>query len=259
MTFEELSAHCVLKPEVAAIAAAAESVGGKPIDFRIDNALDAPARTSIATARMPASIVTLNMTREDRVDHAIARECAHIGRVLSAPPGDRVVATTRAAARAIARTQLSPEAAFVNPSEREARLAEWIDAFVRRLTTLPARMRVESSLYWDHPGLHEDQARALGEEAQELLREMEPEAAAVPPSLFRMSAMLTFAYLRTIGPFAGRKYTSGTAFSRVAISMGEQLVRLAEVRDRGLPGDVAVADAWADALGVRNWYEWVPY
>ncbi len=257
MTCDELGGIHVLKPEVVTLVAAAESAGGKPIDFQFDDTLETPARTRIANARMPASIVSLNPKRAEVLGFTIARECGYIGRVLGAEPGDRLVATTSAAARSVARGQLIPEAKFVPPAEREARVAEWIDAFVRRLTTLPSRIAVESSLYWDYPGLHEDQAQALAAEAKDLARDLAPETG-IPPSILRMSAMLTFAFFRTGAPNISRKLTAEAAFPRVAVSTGQRLVKLTEDRGAGLRGDMVLANAWAEALGVRNWYEWIP-
>ena len=257
MTRAELGGIHTLKPEVEAIVAAAESAGGKPIDFRLDDTLATAARTTIATGRAKASLVVLNPARTEVLDLTIARECGVIARVLSAPPGDRRVARTSAAARVIARDQLGPETTALAPAVREEKLAGWIDAFVLRLTTLPTRISVESALYWEYPALHEDQARALGAEAQELARDVAAEGD-TPPSMVRMRAMLTYTFFRTAAPNISRKWTTGPAFPRVAVSMGQRLVKLTEERRPGLAGDIALADAWADALGVRNWYEWVP-
>jgi hypothetical protein len=78
------------------------------------------------------------------------------------------------------------------------------------------------------------------------------------PSIVRMGAMIDYAYLHAIGQYAGRRYTSNLPLPRVTTSMGKRLLELSDHEDRGAAGDIATADAWADVLGIRQWYQWEP-
>ncbi len=130
---------------------------------------------------------------------------------------------------------------------------------VRQLTSMPFDIRVEretADLVPEHKGA---QRAYLARQVKDLELHFAPEIAEVAPNrIYAASTGMNVVLAEEAADIAGVK--PGPMFRQTPHrQLGERLRELLlGVEEPGYPGDRLVTDAWADELGLREWYEWKP-
>ncbi len=130
---------------------------------------------------------------------------------------------------------------------------------VRQVTSMPLDLLVERALARDVPEHREEQQRYLVRQVRDVVPHFAPRiAAAAPPGVYAAStgmnvALALEASLLTGAPLAPVIRASGSYELGVRL---DDLLR--DATEHGHVGDRAITNSWAELLGVREWYEWVP-
>jgi hypothetical protein len=253
---EELQTRYRLLPEVVGILELVQQVSEKDIDFRPVRKLNVAATTKVARQRMPQHIISFDRGKADRINYIIAHECGHILRMLQLPPADRLVPATTSATVSIAAEVLADEVTFLPPALIPKMLDVWVGGLVLQVTNQPVDVKIEQWLYSNYPGLRREQVQGLEKDARVALKALAIEVERMaPPTVFRISNAMNYAYLNHINKITGRNYRNRFRGRQEIIGLGKQLYEISE----GEWSDVEVANQWAEHLGIRQWFSWIGF
>lgn len=221
------------------------------------------ARTRIAWEGLDSHRVYLERSYADLAGYLVAHECGHILRFFSAPEAERKVPVSSERSRRLALAQLHPELegrSSLPPSALSQMLDMWYHGLIHQLTSQPADMMIERWLYSEYPELRTLQRRGLDLIHRQTTPALAPRIAQItPPKIYRCSLAMNYAFFLTMDGLLGTDYAK--PFEKTPFTfVGKKLLELAgpEPWD-SLAGDIRVATAWAQYLGLTGWFEWAHY
>ena len=191
--------------------------------------------------------------------HFLVNAAFKIRRVWELPPEDRLLPIGDARRRL-------PED---DETELRQRLKGMPDATVRdlstflyrgllqQLTSMPIDIRVEREIAATFVGHAEAQRAYLRRQVADLEPHFAPEIEAFAPArLYSACTAMNIVLAAEAADLAGVK--PGQVFRESPHRvLGERLREIARLTDEpGYHGDRALTDAWAEELGLRDWYEW---
>jgi hypothetical protein len=222
VNLDELADEYRLNLAVTDIVEQVERVSGKEIDFRPAPKLDVRARTKMARQRMARHVILFNPKEWPHLSHIIAHECARILRMLKIPPVERRVPASTPEALQAARSEVRPEAEFLPADLRDKAVDMWIHGLVTQVTSQPIDVRIEEWISENYPGLGEEQRRSLRTETRTITASISPDVKrTAPPTVFRRSHALNYAYLDHIGDIMGRCFYSKFRGNPDIIALGK--------------------------------------
>jgi hypothetical protein len=130
----------------------------------------------------------------------------------------------------------------------------------RQLTSQPVDLRVEREVY---EGLPEHRSRQLAY-LERQLRDLEPHftpeiAEFAPPRVYRAGSGMNVALGLGFAEIADAT-VPGAVLENGYRYLGDRLQGLlGRIDGAGLAGDREAVDAWAEELGLRDWYQWVAH
>ncbi len=130
---------------------------------------------------------------------------------------------------------------------------------VRQLTSMPLDIRVEREIAAVVPDHKAAQRAYLARQVKDLEPHFLPEVADVAPDhIYAASTGMNVVLAEEAAEIAGIE--PGPMFRQTPHrQLGERLRELLRgVEEPGYRGDRLVTDAWAQELGLRDWYEWKP-
>ncbi len=131
------------------------------------------------------------------------------------------------------------------------------EGIVRQLTSMPVDIRVERETAELVPEHMPAQRAYLARQVKDLEPHFMPEIAQVAPDqIYAASTAMNVVLAEEAAEIAGVR--PGPMFRQTPHRpLGQRLRELLHaVEEPGYPGDRLVTDAWADELGLRDWYEW---
>jgi hypothetical protein len=249
-----------LLPPVLEIIQKVKEVSGKEIVFRPAPDQTVPATSKIARVRMSSHIIKYQPQMLDSINHLTAHECGHILRTMEADPTIRVVPVSNAQTRATATTQLKNELSFLPESIRERMLDMWVGGIIMQLTSLPVCARIESWIHRNYPALRTEQRNFLKSDLRRTLQGVSRKIERnTPPTVFRTSNSITYAYLRAIEPVTGKDFRSHFSGQPDIAKTGKQLYEALGIADSGYAGDLQVTMEWARILNIGDWFAWLNF
>jgi hypothetical protein len=238
-------------------------VSGKPIEFIEKEDLPTFAGIRMARKDMPAHLLLYKREHDDLVNHLVAHECGHILRLFKESAGDRRVYCFTQDAKKVAVTQLTDEINALSKTMDEDRLIQmvnlWLEGNVKQVTSFPADLMIERWMYQEYPSLRSCQLKSIERQRNEGLAGLKTEVASItPPTLLAQSNIMNYAFFRLLGMEFGTNLVSRYSGTPI-VAKGKQLAELTAMsKDEGLLGDIALSEKWAEFLGMKGWYEWVP-
>ncbi len=206
-------------------------------------------------------VVTINPHSSLSPDYLIAFQCCFILRLFENPPDQRFdfapTATGEAAVLRLVREGIGRQM----PAETAAKFAaQLFNGLMLQIRSVPLGLRVDTSIRAEYPDLIELQDSFARRQLSDNLQALSAETRKVIPSkIFAPSTMLNAAFSAFWArvwaePQHGLPYrTQGN------LSDGLALLEIFDRTPAAASSDTALIDAWAERLGVRRWYEWIPY
>ncbi len=196
--------------------------------------------------------------REQRL-HFLVNAAFKIRRVWTIPPEERLIPVSQRGKRLPRACEDELLQKLREPPEPLLRgLSTFLyEGIVRQLTSMPMDLRVEreiAEMLSDH---REAQRAYLARQVKDLEAHFLPAIADVAPDkIYAASTAMNVVLAEEAAQIAG--VDPGPLFQQTPHRrFGEQLRRLLlDVEQPGYRGDRLVTDAWADELGLRDWYEW---
>lgn len=233
--------------------------------------MENPSLATLATIRvargnLPAHILTYKPgTRDETPDFAICWQCAIAMRMFECPPDQRfLIAGNSEADRAISVILKAPRG-FVdkyrpNKAQLESFKEQIIGGLITHLRSVPIGLRVSEKLTIDFPELldletkHVDKELAIARESlSPRIKEM------IPSEVYNPTQYINAAYALFWAERLEKPEIVNPFHLDRSDGYGQQLLNIYESIPEDPTHDYELIDQWADYLGIRSWYSWVPY
>lgn len=244
-----------------------EAETGTPVVVRQEPGLHGKASGAYVASDPDPSrhLIVYDPAQSRYLNHIIPHELGHLKQHVAAAPEQRMVATMSAAHRARARERLFMRLPLATlrafPADVLDEVADlWSGGLVTQLASFPADIRIERAIWVEHPPLRAIQREALELQARAAHEALDARVAAVTPGfVFEGTNAMNYALLKSVArmlqqPWMVRPYR-GSIHERA----GEDLLDLFNATaPHDLPTCLEVSNAWAERLGVADWYLFVP-
>jgi hypothetical protein len=160
-----------------------EKLSGKPVVLQEDARLPNLARIQIATAARPVHVLSYSPRAARELPYLVCFQCELAKRtVLTAPDEKFNVASTDATYRRVAKLVRDQKAV---PEKMVATYSQMItDGLGTQLRSMPIGIRVDRTLYRDHPELRDQQRAAAERSMKDNVGCLHPSIRAQAPDLF---------------------------------------------------------------------------
>lgn len=253
-----LGCESVLLPETQTLVDQAEARSGKPVFVYIDRELDVSA--TIQVARRGALQHVLRVKPSDALDYFVANQVLFMLRMVELPADQRFdcgptgVGDTAMAEVVQRQGPARWEHAAQAPDSVASRLANWA---VMQVRSIPIGMRVDQQIFRDMPALRASLEAGVTEQNRDNLQAIQRirTIVSLPERYFWPAS----AYALFSDRLLGRSLLS-VPFDALGLSSGgRSLLRLYDELPRDPSSDRQLVDAWAQQIGLSDWYRWTPY
>lgn len=236
-------------------------VTGYPIALARDPNLDVWSNVRVPRGGDEFSLISYRPDKEKYLDYLIAHECGHLYRIFSAPPGDRLVPMTdrqriQRAREEVGRERWSGKTKI--PTQYLSEAIEWMcHGMLQQLLNAPADCRIERWIYDQLPRLRDVQAAALLELNRTFEACLDGEVKReLPRSMYTRSNTLNYVLAKTDSQILGDSSFLDPFLTKGFDKVGERLYDSLQSQDDEHAGDIRATNAWAQELGMRDWYDW---
>ncbi len=240
-----------------------EQSSGKPVVIDRSNELLGYATIRIAEVNAPAHLFRYKPEFEPELPYLLAFQCGLALRTVEAKPGNRFdVSSTDALSvelPQLVREHLKTHSPHVVDSvipQFALQLANGLGAQIR---TIPVSIRVEAMLAADYPCLYPFQRKNNERHLQESMAALGANIRAIaPPKVLDANVGMSAAFAK----FLARQWNEphlATAFVSAGYGkIADDLLNLIDTIDASPDGDRQLVDAWAETVGISDWYVTVP-
>lgn len=245
-------------PETRLIVDQVENITERPIRFADDPALPVMANLRIARHGAAEHVMTIRPNGES-LDYVVAYQCGFVLRLYQTPPDQRV---DFAGSPGEAADRMAPLLQALLPPGETApglravaeRMSHWL---LLTLRSLPVGLRIDQWLRDEYPALRAQQEAALARQQEENAVHIGWRSGKLrfPPQFLALNAAHALFADRLLG-------TSYFATPYAAVGLIEDGQRLLSLLDNASPepgADRLLVESWGDALGIRDWFHWVPF
>lgn len=236
----------------------AETLSGRPIRLLEDASL--PVIATLSMARDGATEHVLRYRpRVGPIDYFVLYQIGFLNRLFRCPAADRMdLMPTGTAAEQVA----TLVTAGLAPGAEDTRHAYSFSATVAQwaLVTLrshPTGMRIDQWIHDEFPELRELQARGMADMQQMNTGALTHRMGTlrVPSTLLALNSVYALYADRLLDQerFAIPYEAAG------ALEDGTRLLALWDQGNSSPQGDQSMIDRWAECLGMRPWYRWIPH
>ena len=252
-----------LSPITEEILERVEEVTGMPVEIIADGSLQVLAKVTMARPGASSHLLRVGLNRPVP-DYLIAYECGFILRLYANPPGERFEFGRHEAGRAeVLQLLKAPGGLAQTLHLAEPALAQYsgmlYDGLMTELRSLPIGMRIDGWIYDTYPSLREAQSSAINEQQRTNVQVLDPQIRGMTPSkIYTANLSMNAAYalfcdeLYGEGGYSVAYRTAGFAARGTQLLEQWRSIAPAPALDREL------VDAWAQSLGLAQWYRWVP-
>ena len=249
-----------LKEPTRTILDETEQLTGKPFCFIHAPDLTVQAVVKIARSSMDHHIIKYSSTDSSLLNHLIAHECGHIRRYYAAPKEERLVPasnnlTYRNAIMYIEKCDSNLLKSY--PIYHRYQIANlWIDGLIQQVTNQPSDTYIEQWIFNEYPELRNDQQRSLGQIHTRAMKALDPTVnSKLPRIIVESSTSMNYAFFKKIDQTTGSTFFE--SFEQLSARViGEDLFCCIGDEDKGLVGDISIANEWAEILQIRDWFTW---
>ena len=247
-----------LLPDTRLIVDQVEQITERPIRFAEDAALPVIANLRIARSGAQEHVLTLRPGGES-LDYVVAYQCGYVLRLYETPPDQRF---DFAASPSDAADRMAPllkamlasgDAAPDLPAVAE-RMSHWL---LLTLRSLPVGLRIDRWIFDTYPALREQQAASLTRQQEENAGHIRWRAGKVrfPPQFLAIDAVHALFTDRLLGT----RYFATPYQAVGVVNDGMRLLNIVDELPADPKADRALVEAWGTALGIRDWFNWLPF
>ena len=238
-----------------------ESLSGKPVHIEATSSLPPNILANVRMARggLPFHMIEYQSSLGDSPDYVIVYQCGFVIRrhaveaanrqdFIGTPEGEEVVRYW----------VLNNPKPSKPPDANASGLIRFLHSgLLSQVRSIPVGLRVDDWIYQEFPELLPLQQKALAKQFNDNAAALRPDVqAAMPEPALAINIIMSAAFALF---WADRLSQPQIALPYQATGYVERGKTLLDIFNR-LPADpnqdAALIDAWADSLGIRNWYRW---
>ena len=240
-----------------------ESITDRKVEFVPQANMPVMAQLKIARDGAETHILTYR-TGGDELDYTIAYQCGFALRLYALAPesrfnfaGDPATAAQKMSKLLI--TILPPNGADQGADMAELPkiadlMANWL---LLTLRSVPVGMRIDQWIHATYPELREQQQRSLSRQQAENVSHISWRHGNL--RILPQYLVLDSAYAQFTDRLLGTDYFASPYRAAGLLADGKSLLTTWDNLPADPASDCAAVDAWATAMGVRSWYDWIPF
>ena len=256
--------HDARQPAYVGHALAQASIAsGAPLAVVVErNFLEFDSDLQLAAGPVPLHTLRYSHALRPYHTHFLVSAATKVHRIFTLPAAERLVPGTPADSVLPQRyhDELQRKLHWSLSAAGVAQHARFLrTGLMRQLTSFPLDQRVESDLHCALPEHRPLQNAYLAFQVRDILPTFDDEVRRyVPDDLYEASTALSIAFAEHAASIAG-VVPDPVVRSHASRHVAERLLEhLNKVELAGYTGDRELTDRWADELGLRDWYDWVP-
>lgn len=240
------------------------TVSGYPVLVEANPGLETTAVLRMARGSQATHIIEYSPTLAAEPDYYVAVQCGQVLRFFAPPLADRMdlaySAPGMVAVREMVQRDVAGRIGGAGPEVVESFAARLYDGLMRQLRSVPVELRVEQWILETYQEFAAVQRSAV-------VRQLEENAQSLSPSIRSMTPSRVFKANVAMNA-AAAQFWAGAFFMPELVKPytrdgfagdGAQLLAIWRKAAPEATHDREVIDAWASALKMRGWYDWVPY
>lgn len=230
-----------------------EKLTGKPVRITEDRSLQVISRIEIARGPAPMHILRYKPLSGETPDYFICFQCGFVIRLYQNPPDQRFDFAA------------SPEASVRMESLLRGTQASHLkdmllNGLMTQLRSVPIGLRVDDWLLSEYPELRFQQVEGAKVQLRDNSRALSPEIRRmIPQNVFRPNAAMNAAFAAYWAESLADSSITLPYKSSGFLPHGEALIRIFGDVGSAPTEDRTLVDSWAEELGLRGWYCWVPH
>jgi hypothetical protein len=238
-----------------------ESLSGKPVHIEATSNLPPNILANVRMARggLPFHVIEYQSSLGASPDYVIVYQCGFIIRRYAVDATNRqdFIATTDGEAAVRGWVRNNPKSTE-QPEANASGLIRFLHSgLLSQVRSIPVGLRVDDWIFQEFPELQPLQQKALAKQFNDNAAALRPDVQASmpePPLAINIIMSVAFALFwadRLIQPQIALPYQA-TGY----IERGRTLLDIFKRTPTNPSQDTVLIDAWADTLGIRNWYRW---
>ena len=241
--------HASVQNQISAV----ERLSGRMVHIMNDEEISVTASFNYARHGAPAHILRVNPGRP-ALDYVIARQAGFPLRLFEVPAEQRFDFAVKDSAANALETEFNTQI----PAELVKSFAKGVVQWAMlSLRSTPIGMRIDQEIFRENHALRAEVVSGIHDQQQLNLQALGQSVNGLrsPVRFYGISAAYAIFASRLLdrGDYVVPYEVTG------ALKIGRTLMGLWDDIPKGSEFDRQLVDAWADALGVRDWYQWIPY
>ncbi|MDC7240559.1 MAG: hypothetical protein PQJ50_09385 [Spirochaetales bacterium] len=250
---------------VEALARRVERETGKPLQWVQAGGMPGMVEIKPASPEEAAHTIYISEGFKDpEGQHLIACKCYQILRMYQEEESARMIPSSDMSHFNNAKMRLALDAGdrpdLAKALNEDEIVKAWVFGVVNQLISQPLDIYIQKAIYEQMPDLHKIRESVLEQQFQDFLSAQREEVRLYSPkTVYDASLIMNAVYLTLLDEVAGTSFMDRVENLPQRRKIERLLKATKATEDGGPAGDRARTDLWADFLGIRDWYEWVPY
>lgn len=250
---------------VEALSRRVEQETGKPVQWVQAGGMPSMVETRPAAENDEAHYIYISEGFKDpEGQHLIACKCYQILRMFREEEGQRLIPSSGNSHFTNAKMRLALDAGdradLAKALNEDEIVKAWIFGVVNQLISQPADIFIQKAIYEEMPELGEARVLVLEQQFRDFMAAQREEVKLYSPkTIYDASLIMNAVYLNLLDRFAGTSFMSRVDSLPQSRKIQRLLDATLEISDDTPAGDRSRTDLWAESLGIRDWYEWIPY
>jgi hypothetical protein len=250
------STHAVIK--------LVEETTGLPVDVEADSSLPSNvlAAVKMARGRTPLHSITYQPNTSTAPDYLICYQCGFILRLYSTPPDQRFdLASSDAGETEVKRLVQQKVAAGELQVHSASQYAGFLyKGFLLQLHSMPVGLHVDDWILSEYPDLMPLQRQAVMRQLDDNVAGLRPEIRQMTPERsLTLNLTMNAAFAEFWAAKLNQPQISLPFKASGHLEAGRELLEIWRTLPNNPANDRKLIDAWAQKLGVSDWYQWVPF
>jgi hypothetical protein len=251
----------VSSPAVEKVLKQVESLSGKPVHIEATTNLPPNILANVRMARggLPFHMIEYQASLAASPDYLIVYQCGFIIRRYAVDAANRQDFIGTPEGEVVVREWVAKNPKASKPPEANASgLIRFLHSgLISQVRSIPVGLRVDAWILQEFPDLLPLQEKALSKQLNDNASALRPDVQAAMPEQalainISMSAAFAFFWAARLNqPQIALPYQA-TGY----VERGMKLLDIFNLIPTDPSQDTALIDAWADTLGIRNWYRW---
>jgi hypothetical protein len=233
----------------------------RPVGVEQDRSLTVLSAVRVARGPAPMHVIRYNPATVSEPEYVICYQCGFILRLFANPPSARFdLAATKTGHEEVDRLVAKGRPSVLPAAALRQFRNNLLDGILTQLRSYPIGLRVDAWIAEAFPALAPLQRASVTWQLQQNMAVLQPEVARLTAEkVYRASVGMNAAFAAYWSEGFGQPQLTVPYKATQYLGLAEQLLEAWRAIPKEPTHDQQLVDAWADRLGLKGWYAWVPY